>query len=195
MRAANKHGVPKSTLHDRISGKVEHGDKPAPKLLLTSTEENEFADILEEASDVPVASPVMIDDSELIENVSDKTENEVQNGPTATDDTRCPCSSGCNDSQVSALMLNKEVGTSSQKSSDNDAQGNASSSSSNPTTATSSKVNGDKLRYISKYLVRFVPDACPQNKETAVRISGARVLTSDKCVAILKEREDKQKQQ
>ena len=53
----------------------------------------------------------MIDDSELIENVSDKTENEVQNGPTATDDTRCPCSSGCYDSQVSVLMSNKEVGT------------------------------------------------------------------------------------
>ena len=72
-------------------------------------------------------------------------------------------------------------------------QGNASSSDS--TTAASSKGNEDKLRYISKYLVQYVPDACPQNKETAVRISGARVLTSDKCVAILKEREEKQKQQ
>ena len=26
----------------------------------------------------------------------------------------------------------------------------------------------DKLSYISKYLVQFVPDAKPQNKETAV---------------------------
>ena len=53
----------------------------------------------------------------------------------------------------------------------------------------------DKLRYISKYLVQFVPDAKPRNKETTVRISGARVLTSDKCVAILKEREEKIKKQ
>jgi len=35
--------VPKSTLHDRISGKVKHGDKLRPKLLLTTAEENEFA--------------------------------------------------------------------------------------------------------------------------------------------------------
>ena len=53
----------------------------------------------------------------------------------------------------------------------------------------------DNLRYISKYLVQFVPDAKPKNKETAVRISGARVLTSDKCAAILKEREEKIKKQ
>ena len=53
----------------------------------------------------------------------------------------------------------------------------------------------DKLRYISKYLVQFVPDAKPKSKETAVRISGARVLTSDKCAAILKEHEEKIKKQ
>ena len=35
----------------------------------------------------------------------------------------------------------------------------------------------------------------PKNTETAVRISGARILTSDKCVTILKEREEKQKEQ
>jgi len=43
--------------------------------------------------------------------------------------------------------------------------------------------------------ILYIPDARPQNKENAVRISGARILTSDKCVAILKEREEKQKQQ
>jgi len=34
-------------------------------------------------------------------------------------------------------------------------------------------VNGDKMRCIRKYLVQYVPDARPQIKETAVRISGA----------------------
>ena len=59
----------------------------------------------------------------------------------------------------------------------------------------SSVVTGDQshnqLRYISKYLVQFVPDAKPQKTETNVRISGARVLTGEKCISILKEREEK----
>ena len=43
--------------------------------------------------------------------------------------------------------------------------------------------------------MKFVPDAKPQTSETSVRILGARVLTSDKCVAIVKERKEKWKQQ
>jgi len=39
--------------------------------------------------------------------------------------------------------------------------------------------------------MKFVPDAKPQTSETSVRILGARVLTSDKCVAIVKERKEK----
>ena len=50
---------------------------------------------------------------------------------------------------------------------------------------------GDQSHYISKYLVQFVPDAKPQKTETAVRISGTRVLTSEKCISILKEHEKK----
>ena len=30
-KAAKVHGVPRSTLHDRISGKVKHGTNPGPK--------------------------------------------------------------------------------------------------------------------------------------------------------------------
>ena len=61
-------------------------------------------------------------------------------------------------------------------------------------TAEKNKGN-DKLRYISKYLVQFVPDAKQRNKETVVSISGARVLISDKCAAILKEHKEKIKKQ
>ena len=50
LQAAKKHGVPKSTLHDRISGKVSHGDKPGPKPLLSSIEESEFANFLVEVA-------------------------------------------------------------------------------------------------------------------------------------------------
>ena len=161
-------------------------------------------------SDVPVASPVMMVDSELMANM-DEVENGVQNDSTVTDDTG---SSGCD--HDSALTSNVDQRTNSQNfddngtvssnddseltsqrtnaqsRDDNDVQGTTSSS--NLTTMTSCNRSKEKLRYISKYLVQYVPDARPQNKEAAVRISGARVLTSDKCVAILKEREEKQKE-
>ena len=45
-RAARNHGVPKSTLHNRISGNVTHGDKPGPKQLLSLVEEAEFSEFL-----------------------------------------------------------------------------------------------------------------------------------------------------
>ena len=43
LQVAKKHGIPKSTLHDRISGKISHGDKPGPKPLLSAVEDGEFA--------------------------------------------------------------------------------------------------------------------------------------------------------
>jgi len=51
-QAAKDHGVPFSTLHDRISGKVSHGDKPGPKPLLSAVEEQEFVTFLVEVSQV-----------------------------------------------------------------------------------------------------------------------------------------------
>lgn len=55
------------------------------------------------------------------------------------------------------------------------------------TKASMAKNNGDnKLRYISKYLIQFFPEAKPKNKETAVWISGAMVLTSDNVLPSLK---------
>ena len=40
--AAARHGVPRSTLKDRLSGRVVHGTKPGPKPYLTATEEEEL---------------------------------------------------------------------------------------------------------------------------------------------------------
>ena len=68
-------------------------------------------------------------------------------------------------------------------------------SSKSKASATKSNEKNDKPSYISKYLVQFVPDAKPKIKETAVRISGAGFLMSDKCVVILKESEEKIKKQ
>ena len=57
--AANKHGVPKSTLQDWIFGKLKHGDKPGPKPLLTTAEENEFANFLVEVAKVTQAAAIL----------------------------------------------------------------------------------------------------------------------------------------
>ena len=45
-RAAKLHGVPRSTLHDRMSGKVKHGTNPGPKPYLTKAEETELSKFL-----------------------------------------------------------------------------------------------------------------------------------------------------
>lgn len=53
-----------------------------------------------------------------------------------------------------------------------------------------SSSEGD-LRFISKYLVQIVPSATPNRpQQSAKHISGARVLTSAKCAALLQKREE-----
>ena len=62
-------------------------------------------------------------------------------------------------------------------------------------TGTSSE---DKLRYISKYLVQIIPSATPKTTKTSLagkRVSGARILTSAQCTAILQEREEKKRKE
>ena len=41
-QAGREYGIPVSTLHDRVSGKVVHGVKPGPRPYLTSGEEKEL---------------------------------------------------------------------------------------------------------------------------------------------------------
>lgn len=45
-RSAKEHGVPKSTLHDRVHGNVIHGTNPGPKPYLDKAEESELADYI-----------------------------------------------------------------------------------------------------------------------------------------------------
>ena len=60
---------------------------------------------------------------------------------------------------------------------------------------TSSGESDPELRYISKYLVQVIANATPKSSTSAAkRVSGARVLTSAKCAAILEEREQKKKE-
>ena len=46
LRAANEHGVPQTTLQDRILCKVVHGTKPGPKPYLEPVEERELTNFL-----------------------------------------------------------------------------------------------------------------------------------------------------
>ena len=51
-QAAKDHGVPRTTLKDRVSGRVEHRTNPGPRRYLNETEEREFADFLIQSSSV-----------------------------------------------------------------------------------------------------------------------------------------------
>lgn len=51
-KAADLHGVPRSTLKDRLSGRVKHGTKSGPKPYLTVEEEAELTSHLLQAADI-----------------------------------------------------------------------------------------------------------------------------------------------
>lgn len=51
-QAAKDHGVQRTTLKDRVSGRVEHRINPGPCRYLNETEEKEFADFLLQSSSV-----------------------------------------------------------------------------------------------------------------------------------------------
>ena len=50
--AVRVHGVAKTSLHNRIKGKVVHGVKPGPKQYLSAEEETELAEFANEAASV-----------------------------------------------------------------------------------------------------------------------------------------------
>ncbi|CAI8043787.1 Tigger transposable element-derived protein 6, partial [Geodia barretti] len=51
-RAAEEHGVPPSTLRDRISGRVVHGTKPGPRPYLSLDEEKELGSFLKSCANL-----------------------------------------------------------------------------------------------------------------------------------------------
>ena len=51
-QAALFHGVPRSTLEDRLSERVQHGKNPGPAPYLTSSEEKELSDYLLSSAEV-----------------------------------------------------------------------------------------------------------------------------------------------
>ena len=51
-QAARDHGVPKTTLYDRVSGRVVHGSKPGPQPYLSCQEESELGSYLKHCARV-----------------------------------------------------------------------------------------------------------------------------------------------
>ena len=51
-KAADMYGVPRSTLKDRLSGRVVHGVKPGPRPYLRESEERELVDHLKELAEI-----------------------------------------------------------------------------------------------------------------------------------------------
>ena len=51
-RAAELHGVSRTTFHDRLSGRVQHGKNPGPIPYLTTSEEKELCDYLLSSAEV-----------------------------------------------------------------------------------------------------------------------------------------------
>ena len=49
-QAAHTHGVPYTTLYDRMSGKVCHGENPGPRPYLSKPEEKDLSDFLVEVA-------------------------------------------------------------------------------------------------------------------------------------------------
>ena len=47
LQAAIEQNVPRSTLQDRISGKVVHGTKPGPRTYLSQDEEDNLSEFLQ----------------------------------------------------------------------------------------------------------------------------------------------------
>ena len=50
QQAAITYGVPRQTLHSRISGRVMYGSNPGPKPYLSKAEEEDLADFLSETA-------------------------------------------------------------------------------------------------------------------------------------------------
>ena len=59
FRAAKLYGIPKSTLHDRISGKVICGQKPGPKQYFTHAKENEMAEFIADVAKAGYGKTIM----------------------------------------------------------------------------------------------------------------------------------------
>ena len=82
LRAATLYDVPKSTLRDRVNGRVKHGEKPGPNTYLSSAEEEELTSFLMEVAKIGYGK-TRTEVKHLVEAVA--REKEVLRGTKITD--------------------------------------------------------------------------------------------------------------
>ena len=70
-RAAEDYGIPRSTLHDHVSGRVQFGAKSGPRRYLNSTEELELINFLSGVSSLGYSHTVK-QVIEIVQSVVDK---------------------------------------------------------------------------------------------------------------------------
>ena len=58
-RTAEEHGVPHSTLHDRVNGRVTHGAKSGPHKYLTTLEEDQLVAHLQNCASIGYGKSVV----------------------------------------------------------------------------------------------------------------------------------------
>jgi len=56
-RAALEHNVPRTTLNDQITGRVQHGSKPGARPYLNKVEENKLANFIEVVARIGYGKP------------------------------------------------------------------------------------------------------------------------------------------
>ena len=76
-KAAEEHGIPRSTLHDRITGKVMPGSKSGPRKYLSTMEEEELVSFLAKCSSVGYGK-TRAEVIALVQSVVDKKKIETQ---------------------------------------------------------------------------------------------------------------------
>ena len=172
---------------------------------------NDYPSFLTDAlSSIPVASPVAILNSgSSMETGDDKTNDEATSNAVKCDNGLTAEGTNSVASPVAILNSGSSMETGDDKTNDEATFNTAECDNTEGTKsihavshskaievgAKNTPCQDNKLRYISKYLVQFVPDAKPQTKGTTVQISGARVLTSEKCATIIQECEEKKRKE
>ena len=176
-RAAIEHRVPRTTLQDRISGKVQRGMEAAMNAHPISSI----------AAIIPGST---ISDVSCSSDVTSPSTFSVPVHPISTETNTTPNSTSSHFSHSSDAISLIPVSNNSPS-----PLHASSSTSSVSCTVTSSVSSASVTDAISKYLVQYVSPPPAKKSTISTRVIGTRVLTSAEGLAILREKEDKKKKE
>ena len=202
-QAARAHGIPHSTLYDRISGRVSHGVNPGPKTYLSKHEEKDLSDFLVHTNSVNESSTPDTSNSQHNCSAATFSPEEEQLFQRRFEEkydlpdplypqwlkTKPPKEHADMNTEHELLGLEHSMSITPcliAKDQESSTSGNDLTSCPEPSHITSSVTQSitppehkGQLNYISKYLIQYVPT---KKVNTGKR---ARVLTSDECAKII----------